>query len=91
MVLPRTGSSSHPLSAAVEILDWYHAMEHVWPRLMTCMGRERPSPVLAKAQENLLWNAERAELLVALQDLAQQYPPSRRRSTTSRSSSPYAL
>ncbi len=59
----------------VEILDWYHAMEHVWAVAHDVYGQgSAQAQSWATAQENLLWNGRTAELLIALQDLAQQYP-----------------
>jgi hypothetical protein len=59
----------------VEILDWYHAMEHVWAAAHDAYGEGSPqAQSWADAQENLLWNGRTAELLIALQTMAQLYP-----------------
>lgn len=59
----------------VEILDWYHAMAHVWAAAHAVYGEGTDQArSWAAAQEDRLWNGHTDQLLVALQDLASHHP-----------------
>ena len=56
----------------VEILDWYHAMEHLWAAGKAGLGEGKPETTAwAKAQETLLWQGQAQTVIAALEALAQ--------------------
>jgi hypothetical protein len=55
----------------VEVLDWYHAMEHLWAAGRGCFG-EQPGQAAAwvKAREGELWAGDVGAVISALREAA---------------------
>ena len=57
----------------VEILDWYHAMEHLWAAGKAGLGEGKPETTIwVKAQETLLWQGKPQAVIAAIEALAVQ-------------------
>jgi hypothetical protein len=55
---------------AIEVLDWYHATEHLWAVANAVYGQGSPEATAwAKQQEAALWQGEVGEVLEAMREL----------------------
>jgi hypothetical protein len=60
---------------AIQILDWYHAVEHLWEPAKAAYGEEAPCVAAwAKAREDELFNGRWESLLAAMVALAKSHP-----------------
>jgi hypothetical protein len=75
---------------AVQILDWYHAMQHVWASGRALHGsREKELKAWARKVETDLWNGRRDAVIEAMRALSEQLgAPDQSLSETARAADP---
>jgi len=67
----KTAADNFP--KAIQVLDWYHATEHLWAAARARFGnQEKAVWAWVKAQENNLWHGKREAVIEALRALAQE-------------------
>jgi hypothetical protein len=58
---------------AIQVLDWYHAMEHVWAVGRACFaGKEKELWAWVKARENDLWEGRVEAVIAAIRAASQE-------------------
>jgi hypothetical protein len=68
------GISSEHFPTAQEIVDWYHAVEHLWKAANLCFEYQGQRKRWGKQRQAELWVGQAIRVAARIEALARQYP-----------------
>lgn len=68
------GISGEHFPTAQEIVDWYHAVDHLWSVAHLCFPDKLQRERWVKQRQAELWLGQAAQIAVTIETLAQQHP-----------------